>query len=787
MTGYRRAFGLALLLTLSFSLHSAAAVQPPSRDGLAQGIARDDERFWKKIATAEPPGNTSTRQFFSYALALCESHQHLDRLERLFQLAQRIQERNPKNHGYGNIKWSWRDPGVTDENAIDFCMHDALRLWLVHRRKMPEAARQTLHELMRYGIEGCLRHRVATSYTNITTLNAGSLIGLGEALDRADVAAEGYRRFDAFYLYTWQYGIHEYCSPTYYTTDLSGLLFVEERAQSEQARRQARALLTLWWSDIALNWFPGSQKFGGAQSRSYNYLYGLGGIDTQLWLQGWLKVPTEPTHLLTTAFARWSPPAELHRQSVSHFPRLVRQSWGMKAAETRTYMAYPDVALSTAGAFYGSQDLPLTIDLPGSRDAARSYFIGDGREDPYGRIKYETSGGAKHMKALHLSPFWAAAQQRRDALALAVYHNKELNNKLNFNVQSHLVLRRDLDGFWLRGRKIEIPKGSQGKPARIGVEEGDALVLRLRSAAVGIRVLWTRRQDGRKASIALVSDGNKFGVVRLTVEHRAEHPTAEAGAAFWIRIGSGLAGDKAFDDWRTRFEAARPTRVEVSPQRIDLAVPGEDGAVAVSAQSPFGLGGAVAIEPAPTTGIFELDGKELGRPLLASVEPARSQQEKIQLDRPLAVPPAGSVAWEAEDGLVFAGMVVGTDEKASGKRFIWQPIDSQVTRSVGFSMWPLEVARAGRYYLWARTLAVDPKADSFALAVADGSHEIVTKKAWHLSRDTNWLWQPLKLDRAASVTPLELPAGRCYLQLYPREAGAKIDRFMLTADPQARP
>ena len=133
------------------------------------------------------------------------------------------------------------------------------------------------------------------------------------------MAAEGYRRFDAFYLYTWQFGIHEYCSPTYYTTDLSGLLFVEERAHREQARQQAARLLKLLWTDIALNWFPGSQKFGGTQSRSYNYLYGLGGIDTQLWLQGWLTVSPEPTHLLTTAFAPWSPPAELRaeRQPIS--------------------------------------------------------------------------------------------------------------------------------------------------------------------------------------------------------------------------------------------------------------------------------------------------------------------------------------------------------------------------------------------------------------------------------------------------------------------------------------
>ena len=177
----------------------------------------------------------------------------------------------------------------------------------------------------------------------------------------------------------------------------------------------------------------------------------------------------------------------------------------------------------------------------------------------------------------------------------------------------------------------------------------------------------------------------------------------------------------------------------------------------------------MALEPAPTTGIFELDGREIGRPLLAGVDPAQSQQQKIQVDRPLAVPPTGSVTWEAEDGLVFAGMVVGGDEKASGKHFVWQPIDSQVTRSLGFTVWPLQVARTGRYYLWARTLAVDPTADSFALAVADDSREILTKKAWHLrairigsGSRSNWIEPP-------AAAPLELPAGRLLpLPLSPR-------------------
>jgi len=88
---------------------------------------------------------------------------------------------------------------------------------------------------------------------------------------------------------------------------------------------------------------------------------------------------------------------------------LRRQSGGEGLNESRTHLLLKDVTLGCAGAAYGLQDVPLTIDLPGDRRQIRCYFIADGRQDPYGKKKYET-GSARHMKALHLAPFWAGAQ-----------------------------------------------------------------------------------------------------------------------------------------------------------------------------------------------------------------------------------------------------------------------------------------------------------------------------------------------------------------------------------------
>jgi hypothetical protein len=791
MCQYVRVVRLLAALTLfaSAALATADKIAPPAaappRDGIAKTVADSQEAFWQKIATAEPGPTVSTRSFYTYALALCESRQHPERLERLFKLAASVQDRDAGSPGYGNFKWFWRDSGVTDTNSVEFCMHDALRIWLVHRDWLPKPANKLLLEALRYGGEGALRHRVATSYTNIALLNAANLVGLGEALGRPQWSDEGYRRFDAFYLYTWQFGIHEYCSPTYYVPDLSGLLFIESKAKRESARQQARALLRLFWTDITLNWFGPSQKLGGSQSRSYNYLYGLGGIDSQMWLAGWLLGPLpETSHILTTIPAKWSPPDELFIPSHLRQTRLIRQRWGVKSSETRTHFIHPDVSLGTSGAAYGSQDLPLTIDLPGSRTSARSYFIADGREDPYGKIRYETSS-AKHMKALHLLPFWAAAQSRDDAVGLVVYRPQDLTEPNIVNLQSHLVLRRDVDGFWLRGKMLSMKPAGKNKPVRMPIEPGDALVLRKETAAVGIRVLWTRGQDGQPASIALVDDGNTFGVVRLTIEHRHEARSAEAAAAIWVRIGSGLAGDDAFEAWSRRFQEAQPIQVEASTDHLGFAVPSDWGPVAVSADAPFGQG-RVTLQPAPPAGILELNDREIGRPLLDGLEPALSC--KISQDRPVKVPATGSVRWEAEDGLVFPSMAVSEDKQASGGRYLWEPLPTDgIGRPKGYALWPLEIVQAGKYYLWARTLAPTSETDSFFFDLSGESATLAPKTAWSAPHTDAWRWHRVALEKSRAPVPLELPAGRVWLQITTREPGAKIDCLLLTSDVQEQP
>lgn len=791
------AVALVVCLFAGIATISAARATEPS------GLTPSDERFWQSIATQDPSETTSLRRLFLFLRNLAEDRRHGERWGRVLELVAKAQDRDPRSPTYGNFRWLWRDAGVADPNAVEFLMQDAALAWLRGGDAMPESARAGLRTVLEHAVEACLRHRVPVTYTNVAILNAGNVAVLGEILDRPAAAEEGYRRLEAICRWTWAFGISEYCSPTYYGVDLDGLEFLLSFARRERARQQAAALRRLFWLDVAMNFFTPGEKLAGSHSRSYDYLRGIGTLDLQLAAAGWLHGGRRdrPSQRSPDRLANM---LQLQEAARSQVPRVVRERWGMPLRQSRTHALFADVTLSCAASAYFYQDVPLTVDLPGDRNLPRCYFIADGREDPYGKARIE-AGAAKHLKAIHLVPFWAAAQRSCDAVGLAIYRASDLKTATIANLQSHLVLRRP-DGLWLAGTETRrmglrpVPAADatlqpapaanallECAPERLPVEVGVPLVLRYGSAAVGIRLLWTRAQDGTPAPAALVDDANSFGVIRLTIEHRRATATAEAGAAIWIRVGSGLADSSAFEAWRRRFEQQTPTAVEASDRLVRLEVPGEAGPVSVTARSPFGQGGGVAYQPEPTRAVLEVDGKDLGRPILETVEPMRTEcRQRNPLD-PLEIPAQGSVSWEAEDGMILHGMTADDDPEASGGRYVVQPKAREVFQVPGSVTWSLRVAQAGRYHLWARVLAPDSGARSFHVLLEGDTDELPVRGPWLLREGAGWNWQRLTLGTQPAPITLDLPAGLVWLQIRPRETRTRIDRLFLTSDATEQP
>ena len=600
---------ICLVLFAVLPAHLVAASNLPQ---VADDLAVHSDGFWRECA--KPSGSITSRDLFAWALVFCEAQQHPERLDRLFELAEQMQDRDPESKSYGNFWWSMRDGKVMDANAVDFSMRGGALIWLKHRDFIPASAGERLERLLTFAIQGCLRHKVPESYSNIAIMNAGDLILLGEALGKPEVADEGYARLDRIFRYTQTAGVHEYDSPTYSGVDLDGLGLIEAFCQRDSGRAQARALLEFFWTDLALNWFPSAQKLAGANSRTYDYPYGLGELDRNFERAGWLAV-SETTPAIDAIFSaqvKWLPPQKIHALS-DQYPRLVRQRWGDDWWQARTHFLQPDITLSCASAGYGGRmDMPLTADLPGDRKSVRCYFIADGRNDPYGQVKL--AAGA-HNKAFHLDPFWTAAQRNADALGLVIYRAKDIP-AIATTLVSDFVMPMNADSFWIGEQPVSF---SKDKNVRLPVKLGEVVVLRKGTAALGLRVPWSRRLDGHEAECFLVCDGNPFGAVRLAIEEtdggaKPKFDGTTAGAAIWVRAGSGLKTDEDFSNWRKQFAEAG-VEITAKPDHINLKVTGVDGPVSVAASAPWSV--PDSLEPGPTHYAMELNGKDVGSKILA--------------------------------------------------------------------------------------------------------------------------------------------------------------------------
>jgi hypothetical protein len=568
-------------------------------------------------------------EFFTYALALCEAKMHPERLEKLFERSAQMQDLDPQSKDYGSFRWLWRDKAVTDQNAIEFTMQPAAIIWLRHRDSMPTAAREKLRAILDPAVVAALRHHVAPSYTNIALMSAGNLIVLGEGLGRPEVADEGYNRLQAVFELTAKRGIGEYLSPSYYGTDLNALQLTDAFIQRPSGQRQARALLEYFWTEIAANFWWANARLCGPHSRDYDYLHGQGGLDSHLAAAGFLA-PGDAEGGLIPALARWQPPAEMIAMSQTKLPRLVRRQWGWTSRQTVTpnidrgepsvktdgtgWASYThwlanDVTLGTAGAIYGPIDVPLAVDFPGSRDDVRCYFIPDGRHDPYGQITIPWRG---HPKAVHLQPFFASVQETQDALALVAYRDADVPAGTK-TLESHFVMPRAVDAIYVGEQKVDL---SGDALHSIELKLGEAVFLRKGTAAVAVRVPAARTLDAAAAPIALVWDGNPWGAIRLTVDHRQSERTGKTNAAavLQVRVGSELH-EGAFAEFRRAFAAAK-CEVSLASDKISLqsssATSGKR--LAIVAAAPWTR--PSRLEPAPSGAILEIDGDDVGRKLL---------------------------------------------------------------------------------------------------------------------------------------------------------------------------
>lgn len=759
---------------------------------LATIIKSQAERssVWDRVQTLTP--NMTSRELFTYALLLCEAQINLDRLDRLFEVAARMQDRDPESRGYGNFRWSWRDGSVRDFNACDFCMENAAVIWIKHRELLTDKQRKALRELIDYAIEGCLRHRVSPGYTNIAIMNALNLVLMGEMLGRDDVLAEGRKRLDDFCTYTAANGIREYCSPTYAGVDLMCLHRLHTYCVTPAVREQCEALLNVFWLDAIANCFAPSCRLGGAHSRDYDYLVGCGVVDAWLAAAGCFASPNpNAAPPVLWLQSKWRPPTDWLRD-LQVAPRVVTQVWGPGGDEYRVMWAGRHVALSIAGKTYHNMDTPMVVNFAGSHTMPRGYFIADGRRDPYGK-KVVPEGSGPHRKTLHLIPHWHAVQDGQDALGLALHRREDSQDYPT--LESHFVLPYPSDELFIGDHAVAFDAKA---PKALPVAPGAAVVIRHGAAAAAFRVVWSQNTVREPAPVALIHDGNPHGVIRLTVAHHDQwgmpiDTDAPVGAAFWVRVCDQADNAECFARWRQEFATATAD-VRRDDGTLAITASAASGqALRLVTQKPFTA--LIDAVPTPARAVLAINGRDLGveclagLPVVVAFKRQIAEALKRQREGSIMILPDHDTIWEAEAGMVFPNMVVAKDNlQASGGGYVWAPGKLGARGGgTGYILQHLQVAKASLYYLSARVIAPSPEDDSFFVSVSSEKSSILDRFAWYLPKvNTEWYWAVIADRDNPNGIPLQLPEGTVTLRVQVREDGAKIDQLRLSPQPGLR-
>jgi len=233
--------------TLAFLLWIPAALESTTTPTTETPDPELAKRLEASIRRFDPPRDqTGVRELFGFALEAAAANYRPEMVERAFDLAEQMQDRDPTSPTYGNFRWYWFNEKPVDRNAVEFSMERAVLIWKLYRDRLTPKAKERLERLIALSVEGIRRHRVGESYTNIFLMKTWNCIAIGEATDRADLATEGYQMLERWFMHVWESGIHEYLSPTYYGVDVQCLGLIARFAGRAEGKRLAELALRLF-------------------------------------------------------------------------------------------------------------------------------------------------------------------------------------------------------------------------------------------------------------------------------------------------------------------------------------------------------------------------------------------------------------------------------------------------------------------------------------------------------------------------------------------------------------
>lgn len=790
----------------------------PSFDVVVQRALKNaNEDIWPMVTGDVDPANLTCRDLFTYVLILCECNKHVERMPVLLERAKQMQNLNEESNTYGNFWWNWGQGSVQDPNSVEFCMRSGALIWLKHKNQLGKG-RDILHEMLTPALSACRHHASMPLYTNITLMNAMNLMMLGAALDRDDLVKSGTSRFEQFCLYTYDWGIHEFCSPTYTPIQVSCLGMIERFAPYEWVQKQAAMMLELFWANVAANWLTHAHYLGGTFSRTSGvFIDGDVNMIELLWANGVLPLRDkelepviDPTlNVIYQGLCTWNPRQVFQNVADRPYPHNLKQRWGPLQNQTRTFFQFEDVALSTTGAQY---DYPNYQDVTLAANFNVPVLMDDNSKPAIftpGKLIFIPDAKSKGPEARygHYTPrLWTATQNRQDALGLVLFDMQDLINLPS--LEMNLMMSSWPGEIWIGNEQVS-PAGDSW----ISLTK-EPVYFRHNGVAIGVRIVW--QGGGNHPTLQrVVDDTHDVWMVNIDwtlirAGNTVQHEDAYIGVALWTRIGNGLEKDEDFANWRQKFESGQ-CDVDIKSSTacdITVAVAGEAGDLQIRSASQDMTHFEVMLEPEESFALFDYNGHDYGRSLLQMM-PLVQNYLRV-LDQLPAVSIPGSI--DLSQGHIQFPMTKGYN--IPNTPYVWVSPDNGDENGgsdTGCMTWRLLVSKAGHYYFWADVLPC-PTDDivqvlgkgQLPIGKEDmGTNALLFRVYQDMSKPcvqgtslisckdtTNWQWVPLAANKATPPTEpmlIALPEGEVYLQLFSQTSGLKIRGVCVTHHQDAKP
>lgn len=537
---------------------------------------------------------------------------------------------------FGNIYWGWTDKNndVGDGNNVEFCVQYGILIKMLFDDRLSPEARKTLDEIFQYALMGIRNQKVRVSYTNIYVMKIWNLVALGQVYKQPTVIEEGREVFNKWLNHLARYGNREYDSPTYSGVVLESLLLLHKYINDDDIRTKAGDAINFLMTDLCTHYNERGGFLGGAHSRDYNRVFSRDLLGEKYInpLLGWQN---KNDHLFNEICFTALKEIGFTRQQknlMNRKNRYVVQRWDSLPNTYACEFVGDKFSIASSNQAYSPDDKSLVVYLssPKVPDMVNITYVAEGRDDPYGT--WAAEGKGKTMKYLmpanypsnggwdktrHLTPFIQTAQNMNEFVMLV--SGAKDHNCINDYVNSTITLPNTFDEIWMGNQKINTPDVGHN----VAFDKTNTFFARFENVAVAFRILWDNADKGEKA--VLYNDGFKYTPAResfsLTNDRALritlKHPhNGEVKIAMWWKVQEGINSQADFLKFMQSILQA-PVNVSEKNGIADISVLTASGKLGVKSDLIKKQRLAYYLPtPIPKDFLFNVDGKELGTPIM---------------------------------------------------------------------------------------------------------------------------------------------------------------------------